>query len=148
MAIQKVYLDPNAAAYTPNEIVGKVNDATANITRANALAEVALPAETTTFQKVTEAETTKLAGIEAGAEVNPADLAELDPTANTKLTGIEAGAEVNPTATEVRDQIVGIDDLDRKIVISRPASGQKKIIAIQTHSDGKTEIEQNDTVEP
>ncbi len=92
MAIQKVYLDPNAAAY--------------------------------------------------------ADLADLDPTAASKLAGIQAGAQVNPTATDIRDSIVGLPDLDRKIVISRPGSGQKKIVAIQTHSDGKTEIEQNDTAEP
>ncbi len=92
MAIQKVYLDPNAASYS--------------------------------------------------------DLADLDPTAASKLSGIESGAQVNPTATAIRDQIVGIADLDRKIIISRPGSGQKKIIAIQTHSDGKTEIEQNDTAEP
>lgn len=141
MAIQKVYLDPNAAAYTNDDIVGKVNAATSKVD--------ADQLEDGTINKVyTATEMTKLSGIEAGAEVNPTDLAELDPTAASKLTGIEAGAEVNPTATEVRDQIVGIADLDRKIVISRPISGQKKIIAIQTHTDGKTEIEQNDTVEP
>jgi len=37
MGIVKDYLDPNAAAYTDDEIVGKVNTATANITRAGSI---------------------------------------------------------------------------------------------------------------
>ena len=37
MAIQTEYLDPNAAAYTDDEIVGKVNSASANITRAGSV---------------------------------------------------------------------------------------------------------------
>lgn len=91
MAIEKIYLDPNAAAY--------------------------------------------------------ADLADLDATAASKLAGIDAGAEVNPTATETKDAIVALADDDREIVVSRPTSGQKKIYAIQTHTDGKQEVEQNDTPE-
>ncbi|GAI90491.1 unnamed protein product, partial [marine sediment metagenome] len=45
-----------------------------------------------TRKAMLDAEKTKLTGIAEGAEVNPADLAALDPTANTKLVGIEAGA--------------------------------------------------------
>ena len=37
MAIVKDYLDPNAASYTDDEIVGKVNTATSNITRAGSI---------------------------------------------------------------------------------------------------------------
>lgn len=37
MAIQSMTLDPNAVAYTDDEIVGKVNTATAAITREAAL---------------------------------------------------------------------------------------------------------------
>ena len=43
MAIQTMVLDPNAAAYTDNEIVGKVNNATAQITRAGSVAAAARP---------------------------------------------------------------------------------------------------------
>lgn len=43
MAIASLTLDPNAAAYTDNEIVGKVNAATANITRASSVAAAARP---------------------------------------------------------------------------------------------------------
>ena len=37
MAIQSMQLDPNAASYTDDEIVGKINTASANITRAGCI---------------------------------------------------------------------------------------------------------------
>ncbi len=43
MAIQSMVLDPNAASYTDDEIVGKVNTATAQITRASSVAAAARP---------------------------------------------------------------------------------------------------------
>lgn len=43
MAIQKMVLDPNAQAYTDDEVVGKVNAATAQITRAGSVAAAARP---------------------------------------------------------------------------------------------------------
>ncbi len=43
MALQSMLLDPNAAAYTDDQIVGKVNNATAQITRASAVAAAARP---------------------------------------------------------------------------------------------------------
>ena len=43
MAIQSLVLDPNAAAYTDDEIVGKINTATATITRASSVAAAARP---------------------------------------------------------------------------------------------------------
>ncbi|GAH60385.1 unnamed protein product, partial [marine sediment metagenome] len=135
MAIEKVYLDPNAAAYTDDEIVGKVNTATDKITRADSV-EVAAILESATEKLMSDTEKTKLEGIAEGAEINPADLAELDPTANTKLTGIEEGAKVDQTGAEIRDAVVGLADDDRQIIISRPTTGQKKIYAVQTHTDG------------
>jgi len=116
MGVEKIYLDPNAQAYTDDEIVGKVNTAAVSISRAEAIEEAALPAESATFQKVTEAETTKIADSFATGEA-------------------------------ARDAIVALADDERKIVVSRPAVGQKKIYAVQTHSDGKTEVEQSDTAE-
>jgi len=116
MAIEKVYLDPNATSY-------------ADLTALDASAA------------------SKLAGIAAGAEVNQADLAALDPTQDAKLNGIAAGATVDQTGAEIRDTIVGLADADRQIIISRPITGQKRIYALQTHSDNKQEIEQSDTAE-
>lgn len=43
MAIASMQLDPNAAAYTDNQIVGKVNTATDQITRASSVAAAARP---------------------------------------------------------------------------------------------------------
>lgn len=43
MAIQSFQLDPNAASYTDDQIVGKINSATANITRAGSVDSVARP---------------------------------------------------------------------------------------------------------
>ena len=43
MAILSFQLDPNAQSYTDDQIVGKVNTATANITRANAVDAAARP---------------------------------------------------------------------------------------------------------
>jgi len=43
MAIQSMQLDPNAQSYTDDEIVGKVNSATANITRAGSVDAAARP---------------------------------------------------------------------------------------------------------
>jgi hypothetical protein len=43
MALLQMTLDPNAAAYSDNEIVGKINAATAQITRAAAVAAAARP---------------------------------------------------------------------------------------------------------
>lgn len=43
MATQTMVLDPNAASYTDDEIVGKVNTATAQITRASSVAAAARP---------------------------------------------------------------------------------------------------------
>ena len=129
MAIEKVYLDPNATAYTDDEIVGKVNTAASNITRASSVSAAARPIGT--------------------GEVGATQLADeaYTSTEKTKLTGIEDSATADQTGAEVRDAIVGLADDDRKIVISRPTTGQKKVYAVQTHSDGKQEIEQNDTAE-
>lgn len=46
MAIQSMTLDPNAAAYTNDEIVAKVNAATTQITRAGSVAAAARPLST------------------------------------------------------------------------------------------------------
>ncbi len=122
MAIVSMQLDPGAVSYTDDQIVGKVNTAAANITRANAVAEAALPVESTTFQVVTQAETTKLAGI-------------------------ETGATADQTGIEMRDLVVALADDTRQILITRPTTGQYRVYAIQKHTDGKTEIERKDTAE-
>jgi hypothetical protein len=74
-----------------------------------------------------------------------ANLAALDSAAATKLAGIEAGATGDQTGAEIRDLIVGLADVDRKIVITTPTSGQFKVVAIQRQADGKFAVKYDDT---
>lgn len=78
MTIVEMELDPNAASYTDDQIVGKVNAATANITRAGSIEGTAASALDT--DDLSEGLTNKY---DTGAP--PTDLADLDPTAATKL---------------------------------------------------------------
>lgn len=43
MAIQSMVLDPNAQSYTDDEIVGKINSASSQITRSSSVAAAARP---------------------------------------------------------------------------------------------------------
>jgi len=126
MAIQSMQLDPNAQAYTDDEIVGKVNTATANITRAGSVEATARP-------------------IGAG-EVGATELADEPYTTaeQTKLSGIEDGAKDDQTGAEVRDLIVALADTDRKLVITNPVAGEFKVVAIHRQSDGKLDVEYDD----
>lgn len=205
MAKVSMTLDPDAQSYTDDEIVGKVNAAAVAITRADSV-EVAAILESATELLMSDAERTKLSGVEAnakddqsgaeiktayegeanaytdtkdtkltgiaaGAEVNDADLAALDPTQNTKLNGIEALAEVNPAdldevpdsasrfaaveagakddqiGTEIRDLIVALADADRKILVTDPASGEHRVYAVQRLAAGDLEVDYDDTPE-
>jgi hypothetical protein len=74
-----------------------------------------------------------------------ANLAALDSAAATKLAGIEAGATGDQTGAEIRDLIVGLADVDRKIVITTPTTGQFKVVAIQRQADGKFAVKYDDT---
>lgn len=135
MAIEKVYLDPNAAAYTDDEIVGKVNTATANVTRAGCI-------EGTAASALDSDDISEGTGNLYDTGIPPSTTDDLSEGSSNKY---DTGAP--PTATEMRDGIVGLADDDRGILISRPTTGQKKIYAVQTHSNGKQEIEQSDTAE-
>lgn len=64
MAIQSFTLDPNAAAYTDDQIVGKVNTATVQITRAGSVAAAARPIA------AGEVDNTKLAATAAKANLD------------------------------------------------------------------------------
>lgn len=150
MVKQSFLLDPNAQAYTDDQIVAKVNAAAVAITRVDAIDGTALGAVDS--DDITEGVANKY---DTGAP--PADLDELpDGTTRkamaaaekTKLAGIEDGAKDDQTGPEVRDLIVGIAETDRKIVLSEPSSGEFKIIAIQRDPDGKMKVEYDDVVEP
>lgn len=115
---QTLVLDPNAQSYTDDQIVGKVNNATAVITRVGF----------TDLDKVSE------------GTVNKA----YTDTEKTKLGGVEAGATADQTGAEVRDLVVALADADRKIVISEPTTGQFKVISLQRQADGRVAVAYDD----
>ncbi len=126
MAIQSFQLDPNAVVYTDDEIVGKVNTATVNITRASSVEAAARPI--------------------AEGEVGATELAgeEFLTAEKTKLTGIEDGAKDDQTGAEIRDLVVALADADRKIVITVPITGEFKVVNIQRDVDGKLDVDYDD----
>lgn len=150
MAIQEMELDPNAAAYTDDQIVGKVNSATSKV-------DADQVEDGTTNKVFTSTDETKLTGIaenatidQTGAEIKTAYEAETDAytdTKNTKLSGIEDSATADQTGVEVRDAIVGLGDTDRKLVITDPSAGQFKVISLQRKSDGKAGVKYDDVAE-
>jgi len=152
----KMILDPNAVAYTDDEIVGKVNAATIPVTRVDAIEDAALK-EGDNFQKISLAEEARLAAIEDGAQVNPADLAALDSEQNDKLDGIEAGAKADQTGDEIVAAIdagvAGItredalSQADLKLVKSEPVVGEHRINYVVRKADGKLEADYEDAPE-
>ena len=94
MAIQSFQLDPNAQSYTDDEIVGKVNAATANITRASSVAAAARPIA------AGEVDTTELAAGAVDNTVLASGIAKanLDAMADTARGYVKT----DPTAGEFR----------------------------------------------
>lgn len=126
MVRQSFVLDPNAQAYTDDEIVGKVNAAAVAITRADAIDGAALGAAD--LDDLADGTTRK---------------AMLDAE-KTKLGGIEAGAKDDQTGAEVRDLIVGLSDTERKFIMTEPVVGEFPIITMERKADGKTNVQFDD----
>jgi hypothetical protein len=122
MAIQSMQLDPNAASYTDDEIVGKVNSATAKVT--------ADQVEDGTTNKVfTATDESKLGGIE--------DNATADQDGDEIVTAINSGS-----SAITREDALSQDDLN--IIKTNPVAGEFKIKNIQRDSTGKADIEYDD----
>lgn len=150
MVKQSFLLDPNAQSYTDDQIVGKINAAAVAITRANAIDGAALGAVDS--DAISEGAANKY-----DTGVPPTDLdaladgstyKKMSATEQTKLGGIAENATVDQTGSEIRDLIVGIAEVDRKIVISEPSSGEFKVMAIQRDATGKLKVEYDDVAEP
>jgi len=108
MAIQSFQLDPNAASYTDDEIVGKVNTATANITRAGSVDAAARPIGT--------------------GEVGDTELGSFTVT-NTELTAGAAADNLNAMSDTARGYVQTSPTTGEFPVISvqRDATGQLDI---------------------
>ena len=122
MAIQSFQLDPNAQSYTDDEIVGKVNSASATITRSGAIDGAALSGVDT--DDISEGSTNKY---DTGAP----------PTNNEVVTAIN-----NATNSITREGALSQDDLN--IVKTNPAGGEYYVKNIQRDSSGKLDIEYDD----
>jgi len=128
MAIQSMQLDPNAASYTDDEIVGKINTATADITRASAVNADAV-FDGTTNKAYTGTEKTKLGTIE--------DSATVDQTGDEVITAINAAS----TAI-TREAALDQDSLN--VVKTNPIAGEFSIKNIHRDASGKMDIEYDD----
>jgi len=122
MAIATMQLDPNAASYTDDEIVGKVNTATSKVS-----ADVI--EDGTTNKVLTATEKTKLEGVEENAKA--------DQTGDEIITAIDAGS-----SAITREDALDQDSLN--IVKTAPTSGEFKVKNIHRQTDGKMDIEYDD----
>lgn len=118
MTKQSFLLDPNAQSYTDDQIVGKVNVASAAITRAGF----------TDLDKISAGTTNK----------------HMTDTEKTKLAGIEDGATADMTGAEIRDVIVALPEATRKLIITDPTTGQFKVLSIERDSAGKPKVQYDD----
>ena len=122
MAIQSMQLDPNAASYTDDEIVGKVNAATDKV-------DADQLEDGTTNKVFTTDDETKLTGIEESATV--------DQTGDEIVTAVNSG-----TTAITREDALSQDDLN--IVKTAPTTGEFKVKNIHRQTDGKMDIEYDD----
>lgn len=139
MAIVSMFLDPNAQSYTDDEIVGKINAASTQITRASSIAAAARPvadSEITDAKIAAGAIKTKLGAETDGNKLVSASLAAAAGVTNAQVaTGL------------AKDNLDAMADLDRTYIKSAPTTGQFKIVSIHRAADGRQEIKYNNVAE-
>ena len=136
MAIQVMVLDPSAQSYTDDEIVGKVNTAIANITRASCVAAAARPIadlEITAGKIAAGVIKTKLAAETDGNKLTTSELAAAAGIANAQVAAGQAKANLD-----------AMNDLDRSYLKTDPVAGQFKVISIHRDADGKLAVKYDD----
>lgn len=132
MAIQSMSLDPNAASYTDDQIVGKVNAASVQITRASSVAAAARP--------IADSEVTE-AKINAGA-VTEAKIGALAVSeAKIATSAVTSGKVASGAAKANLDAMA---DIDRGYIKTSPTTGQFKVISIERAADGKAKLDYDD----
>jgi hypothetical protein len=92
MAIQSMQLDPNAQAYTDDQIVGKVNTAAAQITRAGSIAAVARPIAAGEVDNTKLTATAAKANLDAMADVDRGYIQTKPVAGQFKVISIERDA--------------------------------------------------------
>lgn len=122
-------LDPNAASYTDDQIVGKVNTATTQITRASSIAAAARPiaaSEVTDTHLATGAIKTKL-----GAEADGNKLVSASLAAGAGVTNAQVAAG------QAKANLDAMTDTTRGYLKTSPVAGQFRVVAVQRQADGK-----------
>jgi hypothetical protein len=138
MAIQTMVLDPNAASYTDDQIVAKINTATANITRASAVSAAAHPigtGEVADTMIANGAIKTKLGAAVDGNKLVSSSLATAAGVTNAQIAVGQAKANLD-----------AMTDTARGYVKTSPTTGQFRVVAIQRDAAGKAAISYDDTV--
>ena len=136
MTIQTMTLDPNAQSYTDDQVVGKVNTATAQITRASSVAAAARPiasGEVDVTALATGAIKTKLAAEADGSKLTTSELAAAAGIVNAQVATGQAKANLDAMA-----------DTARGYVKTDPTTGQFKVVSVQRQADGKLAAKYDD----
>lgn len=136
MAIQTMVLDPNAASYTDDQIVGKINTATAQITRASSVAAAARPiagGEIDATALAAGAIKTKLGSESDGNKLVSASLAAAAGVTNAQVA-----------AGLAKSNLDAMTDTARGYVQTTPTSGQFKVVSVQRQADGKLAVKYDD----
>lgn len=136
MAIQTMLLDPNAASYTDDQIVGKINTASAQITRAGSVAAAARPIaalEVDAGKIAAGAIKTKLTGEADGSKLTTSELAAAAGIVNAQVVAGQAKANLD-----------ALTDTARGYIKTSPTTGQFKVVAVQRDSTGKLQASYDD----
>jgi len=136
MTIQTMVLDPNAASYTDDQIVDKINSASTQITRASSIAAAARPiaaGEVDSTALATGAIKTKLGAEADGNKLVSASLAAAAGIVNAQVASGLAKANLDALA-----------DTARGYIQTAPTSGQFKIVSMQRQADGKVATKYDD----
>lgn len=123
MAIQTMTLDPNAASYTDDQIVGKVNSASTQITRASSVAAAARPiasGEVDATALATGAIKTKLTAEADGSKLTTSELAAAAGIVSAQVAAGQAKASLD-----------AMTDTTRGYIKTSPTTGEFKVISIQ-----------------
>jgi hypothetical protein len=135
-ALQIMVLDLNAASYTDDQIVDKVNAATAQITRASSVAAAARPiaaGEVDAIALATGAIKTKLGTEADGDKLVSASLAAAAGVTNAQVVSGLAKANLDALA-----------DTARGYIKTSPTTGQFKVVAVQREATGKLAVSYDD----
>lgn len=137
MTIQTMTIDPLAQSYTDDQIVGKVNSASTQITRSGSVAAAARPlaaGEVDATALAAGAIKTKLGAEADGNKLVAASLAAAAAVAATQIAAGQAKASLD-----------AMTDAARGYIKTAPITGQFRIVSIQRDATGKQENKYDDT---